>query len=166
MSENAEHENVERYRAFIDALNRKDLDAAGAFVERASYRENCVGFTPGEVGWDEATRSLRRVWDGIPDLSVALVSVAADGDRVLAHGTASGTASGRLYGAPATGKRYEASFFDIVRFGDGKEGGKIVHRVQQADVLGQMRQLYGRPLGLAGLAALFWRLPVNPRPQT
>ena len=153
------HENVERYRAFIDALNRQDLDAAGAFVDRAAYRENCVGFTPGEVGWDEATCSLRRVWDGIPDLSVALTAAAADGDRVLAHGTATGTASGRLYGAPATGKRYEASFFDIVRFGDGG----IVHRVQQADVLGQMRQLYGRPLGLAGLAALFWRLPVEPK---
>ena len=85
--------------------------------------------------------------------------MAADEDRVLAHGTASGTASGRLYGAPATGKRYEASFFDVVRFVDGR----IVHRVQQADVLGQMRQLYGRPLGLAGLAALFWRLPVAPK---
>lgn len=145
---------VERYRAFIGALNRQDLDAAGAFVDRASYRENCVGFTPGEVEWDETARSLRRVWDGIPDLSVTLVAVAADGDRVLAHGTASGTATGRLYGAPATGKRYEASFFDVVRFDDGR----IVHRVQQADVLGQMRQLYGRPLGLAGLAALFWRL--------
>ena len=152
-------ETVDRYRAFIDALNRQDLDAADAFVDRATYRENCVGFTPGEVGWDEATRSLRRVWDGIPDLSVALASVAADEDRVLAHGTASGTASGRLYGAPATGKRYEASFFDVVRFVDGR----IVHRVQQADVLGQMRQLYGRPLGLAGLAALFWRLPVAPK---
>ena len=150
-------EHVERYRAFIDALNRQDLDAAGAFVDRTAYRENCVGFTPGEVEWDEATRSLRRVWDGIPDLSVELAAVAFEGDRVLAHGTASGTATGRLYGAPATGRHYEASFFDIVRFVDGR----IVHRVQQADVLGQMRQLYGRPLGLAGLAALFWRLPTG-----
>ena len=49
-------ETVDRYRAFIDALNRQDLDAADAFVDRATYRENCVGFTPGEVGWDEATR--------------------------------------------------------------------------------------------------------------
>jgi predicted ester cyclase len=149
-------EQVERYRAFIDALNRQDLDAAGALVDRASYRENCVGFTPGEVGWDEAAASLRKVWQGIPDLSVALGPVAADGDRVLAHGVARGTALGRLYGAPATKRSYEASFFDVVRFaGDGL----IAHRIQQADVLGQMRQLYGRPLGLAGLAALFWRLP-------
>ena len=149
--------NAERYRAFIEALNRRDLDAAGDCVDRASYLENCVGFTPGEVGWEEAVRSLGKVWLGIPDLSVELEVVAADGDRVLAHGLARGTASGRLYGAPATNKSYEASFFDVVRFRDGV----IVHRVQQADVLGQMRQLYGRPLGLAGLAALFWRLPVK-----
>jgi hypothetical protein len=31
--------------------------------------------------------------------------------------------------------------------------------VQQADVLGQMRQLYGRAFGLLGLGALLWRLP-------
>ncbi len=34
----------------------------------------------------------------------------------------------------------------------------IVERVQQADILGQMRQLYGKGLGLAGLAAMLWRL--------
>jgi hypothetical protein len=35
----------------------------------------------------------------------------------------------------------------------------IVERVQQADVLGQMRQLYGRGLGAVGLSATVWRLP-------
>lgn len=35
----------------------------------------------------------------------------------------------------------------------------IVERVQQADVLGQMRQLYGRAFGLVGLGALLRRLP-------
>ena len=35
----------------------------------------------------------------------------------------------------------------------------IVERGQQADVLGQMRQLYGRGLGAVGLSATVWRLP-------
>jgi hypothetical protein len=66
-----------------------------------------------------------------------------------------GTNTGRLYGVPATRRRYEASFFDWVAVEDGL----IVERVQQADVLGQMRQIYGKAFGVVGLAALLFRLP-------
>jgi hypothetical protein len=79
--------------------------------------------------------------------------IAADGDVALAHGTVRGTATGRLYGAPATERSFEARFFDYVRV----ENSQIVERVQQADVLGQMRQFYGKALGLLGLDAMFLR---------
>jgi hypothetical protein len=71
--------------------------------------------------------------------------------------TAAETSHGRLYGASATHRRYRASYFDRVRITDGL----IVERVQQADVLGQMRQLYGRGLGAVGLSAMLWRLPAG-----
>jgi len=142
------------YHGFIGAVNRQDLDEAAKFVDPARYRENCVGFTRGFVDWEQAKESVRRVWKGLPDLRVELAQVMADGDVVLAHGTARGTATGRLYGAPATKRSFEASFFDYVRVQDGL----IIERVQQADVLGQMRQLYGKALGLAGLDAMFLRL--------
>lgn len=83
-----------------------------------------------------------------------LHEVLGDGNTALAPGTVSGTATGRLYGAPATKRSYQASFFDYVRVHDGR----IVLRVQQADIVGQMRQLYGKGLGLAGLGAMFLRL--------
>jgi predicted ester cyclase len=73
---------------------------------------------------------------------------------VLARGTVSGTATGRLYGAPATKRSYQASYFDYVRV----QNARIVERIQQADILGQMRQLYGKGLGLIGLDAMFLRL--------
>ena len=38
------------------------------------------------------------------------------------------------------------------------DNGQIIERVQQADVLAQMRQLYGKALGLIGLDAMFLRL--------
>jgi hypothetical protein len=38
------------------------------------------------------------------------------------------------------------------------QDGLIVERVQQADILGQMRQLYGKGRGLIGLDAMFLRL--------
>ena len=145
---------AEVYRGFIDAVNQQDLDRAAQFVDAAHYRENCVGFTRGFVGWEEAKNSVRQVWKGLPDLKVELSHVLADGDVAIAQGTVRGTATGRLYGAPATRRSFEASFFDYVRVDDGK----IIERVQQADVLGQMRQLYGKALGLIGLDAMFLRL--------
>jgi len=142
------------YRGFIDAVNRQDLDAADQCVDGSRYRENCIGFTQGFVDWEQSKASIRRVWEGLPDLRAALPHIMADGDIVLAHGTVRGTATGRLYGAPATKRRYEANCFDYVRIDDGR----IVERIQQADVLSQMRQLYGKAVGLVGLGAMFWRL--------
>jgi predicted ester cyclase len=142
------------YRAFMEAVNRKDLEAAEPLVDRERYRENCVGFTHGFVGWQAAKDSIRQVWRGLPDLRVDLHEVLFDGGVALARGTVRGTATGRLYGAPATGRPFEASFFDFVRIEDGL----IVERIQQTDVLGQMRQLYGRGLGVVGVGMMLWRL--------
>ena len=142
------------YRSFIEAVNRQDLEAAGRLVDAGRYRENCVGFTRGLVRWEEAKSSIRQVWQGLPNLHVELHDVVATGDVALAHGTARGTATGRLYGAPATKRAFEASFFDCVRV----DNGLIVERVQQTDVLGLMRQLYGKAIGVVGLGAMLWRL--------
>jgi predicted ester cyclase len=142
------------YRGFIDAVNSKDLGTADQFVDASRYRENCIGFTGGFVDWEQSKASIRRVWQGLPDLRAELPHIMAQADVVLAHGTVRGTATGRLYGAPATKRRYEANFFDYVRI----DNGRIVERIQQADVLSQMRQLYGKAVGLVGLGAMFWRL--------
>jgi predicted ester cyclase len=145
--------NTDVYTGFLDALNRQDLGAAEKYVDVAAYRENCVGFTPGWVDWPAACASLTPIWKAIPDLHVELHDVAAASDTVLAHGTVGGTAKGRLYGAPATKRAYRASFFDYVRLRDGL----ILERVQQADVLAQMRQAYGRVFGVLGISAMLLR---------
>jgi predicted ester cyclase len=142
------------YREFITAVNDQDLDRAALYVDPARYRENCVGFTHGFVDWEQAKASVERVWKGLPDLHVDLSHIMADGDVAHAHGAVRGTATGRLYGAPATKRVFEASFFDYVHVEDGR----IVERIQQADVLGQMLQLYGKALGVVGLGAMFFRL--------
>jgi len=142
------------YRGFIDALNEKDLGAAGKFVDASRYRENCIGFTRGFVDWEQSRAAIEKVWQGLPDLRVELPHILADDDVALAHGIVRGTALGRLYGAPATKRTCEASFFDFVRVDDGR----IIERIQQADVFGQMRQLYGKTAGLVGLGAMFLRL--------
>ncbi len=142
------------YRIFLDALNDQDLAAAARVVDTDRYRENCVGFTKGFVGWEDAQASLREVWKGLPDLHVDITDLQAGESSAIAHGIVRGTNLGKLYGAPATKKAYEASFFDWVRV----ENGLIVERVQQSDVLGQMRQLYGKIFGVVGLGAMLFRL--------
>lgn len=107
--------NADVYNGFLEALNRQDLSAAEECVDVAAYRENCVGFTPGWVAWPESRASITTIWKAIPDLQVELHDVAETPDAVLARGTVSGTAKGRLYGAPATKRSYQASFFDYVR---------------------------------------------------
>lgn len=146
------------YRRFLDSLNRKDLAAAERCVDVDRYRENCVAFTPGWVSWDLAKASVEAVWKALPDLHVDLHNVATGRDFAVARGTVSGTALGRLYGAPATKRPFRASFFDYIWLEDGL----IVERVQQTDVVGQMRQLYGRALGIAGVSAMLLRQPVQP----
>lgn len=146
--------SVATYRAFLAALNAQDLTAAGALVDQDRYEENCVGFTPGFVSWPAATASLQKVWAGIPDLRVDLVDVFGDERTVLARGTAGGTNTGRLYGVPPTRRSYQVAFFDSCVF----ERGRIVRRVQQADITTQMRQLYGRALGSLGLLSSIVRV--------
>ena len=90
---------------------------------------------------------------GLPDLRVTLTDVQGDGGSAIAHGTVTGTNTGRLFGAPRDGAALRGDF-DWVRL----DGGLIAERVRQSDVLGQMRQLYGRVFGLVGLGALLWRL--------
>ena len=141
------------YRRFLDALNRQDLTEAETCVDPNRYRENCVGFTDGYVNWTDAKTSVQTLWKGLPDLHVELHDLATGPDFAIARGTVSGTALGRLYGAPATKHHYEASYFDYVRL----DQGQIIERIQQADILGQMRQLYGRVLGVAGVSAMLLR---------
>jgi predicted ester cyclase len=124
MTAGIEPENVPAayvYRGFIDALNNADLGRAECFVDAKRYRENCVGFTHGFVDWEQSKASIRQVWKGLPDLHAELPHIIAEGNVVLAHGTVRGTATGRLYGAPATRRSYQANFFDYARVEEGAD---------------------------------------------
>ena len=131
-------ENKRVYARYIELLNAQDFDALDEVVDPERYREICVGFTPGWVDLPEAVTSLQKVVVGIPDLHARIEDVASDGDRVYARLTVTGTNSGRFFGAPPTGRSYEASMFDYARIEDGR----IVERIQQSDTLSQLTQMY------------------------
>ena len=152
-------ENKRVYTRYIEILNAQDFGALPEVVDPERYREICVGFTPGWVDLEEAITSLKKVVVGIPNLHAHIEDVAADGDKVYARLTVTGTNAGRFFGAPPTGRSYEASMFDYARL----ENGRIVERIQQSDTLSQLRQMYAGAAkktavagaGLLGAAALF-----------
>ena len=132
-------ENKRVYARYIELLNAQDFAALPEVVDAERYREICVGFTPGWVGLPEAVTSLEKVVGGIPDLNARIDDLAAEGDRVYARLTVTGTNTGRFFGAPPTGRPYEVNMFDYARLEDGR----IVERVQQSDTLSQLAQMYG-----------------------
>ena len=142
-------QNKQTYRRYIELLNEQDFDALPEVVDPERYREICVGFTPGWVNLTDAVSSLRQVLGGIPDLNARIEDCVAEGDKVYARLTVSGTNSGRFYGVPATNSAYEVSMFDYATIEDGK----IVERIQQSDTLSQMRQMYAGAAKRAGILA-------------
>ena len=142
-------ENKRVYERYIDLLNAQDFGGLPEVVDPERYREICVGFTPGWVGLPEAVASLEKVLVGIPDLNARIDDLVSEGDKVYARLTVTGTNTGRFFGAPPTGRPYEASMFDYARIEDGR----IVERIQQSDTLSQLAQMYGGAARKAGLAA-------------
>lgn len=142
-------ENKRVYTRYIEILNTQDFDALPEVVDPERYREICVGFTPGWVGLPEAVASLKRVLVGIPDLNARIDDCVAEGDKVYARLTVTGTNSGRFFGAPPTRRSYEVSMFDYARLEDGR----IVERIQQSDTLSQLRQMYAAAAKKAAVAA-------------
>jgi predicted ester cyclase len=142
-------ENKRVYARYIELLNAQDFGALDEVVDPARYREICVGFTPGWVDLPDAVASLRRVVGGIPDLNARIDDLVGEDDKVYARLTVTGTNTGRFFGAPPTGRRFEVSMFDYAKLEDGR----IVERMQQSDTLSQFRQMYSGAAKKGAVAA-------------
>lgn len=141
-------ENKAIYRKYIDLLNAQNLTALPEVVDVETYQEVCVGAAPGWMNYDEAISSVKKIYPALPDLHVEIEDIAAEDDRVYARCTVTGTNSGKFFGLPPTHRKAKVSMFDYAKIKDGK----IVERFQQADNLGQMAQLFGPWLKIAGVA--------------
>ena len=143
-------QNKRVYERYIELLNAQDFGALDEVVDPERYREICVGFTPGWVNLEDAISAYKRIPVGIPDLHVRIDDLAAEGDRVYARLTLTGTNTGRFFGVSPTGRPYEVNMFDYARLEDSR----IVERVQQSDTLSQLGQMYGGAAKKAAAAGL------------
>lgn len=113
-------ENRRVYARCVRLLSAQDFAALPEVVDPGRYREICVGFTPGWVDLPEAVASLEKVVGGITDLNARIDDLVSEDDEVYTRLTVTGTNTGRFFGAPPTGRRYEASMFDYARLEDGR----------------------------------------------
>ena len=150
------------FTQFIQLLNEQRLDYLSEVVNPQRYHEQCIGYAPGWMNLEEAKQNLRKVHQGIPDLHARIETMTAEGNTVTARMTLTGTHLGSLFGVPATGRFFQVSGFDTVDIEDGK----IVRRIQQADLAGQVSQLFAPWLkgmgvllgaGVLGLGVALWR---------
>ena len=102
--------------------------------------EHQRGLKPGIEGAKETIRTLHE-W--FSDFELKIVEIAATDDRVWIVNRATGVNTGSVLGRPPTGKRFEITVIDVLRFA----GGRLVEHWGVPDQLGLLMQLglFGRP---------------------
>ncbi|HKZ86047.1 MAG TPA: ester cyclase [Anaerolineae bacterium] len=128
-------ENKGIVRRYQDALNRNDLDALDEVVAADIRMPDILpGFPQGIEG---AKQIQRLTVAGVPDWRVTIVDLIAEGDRVAARITMTGTQTGEFFGIPPSGRTFRITGIYIARIANGK----IVEHRGVEDALGLMRQL-------------------------
>jgi steroid delta-isomerase-like uncharacterized protein len=83
------------------------------FVEHEEF----PGITPDRAGVKQFFTMLRAAY---PDIRMTAEDLIAEGDKVVARISITGTHQGEFMGVPATGKQITVPAVDIVQFRDGK----------------------------------------------
>jgi steroid delta-isomerase-like uncharacterized protein len=96
------------------------------------------GQKPGREGLKQAVLGLRAAF---PDLSVTILDIFAEGDRVVLRDTIRGTHRGTFASIPPTGKPVTVNRIAIFRLADGR----IVENWAQVDMLGLLQQVGAIP---------------------
>ena len=133
-------------RFFEEVVNRGELDAMDRFLapEFISHEELPPGIPSGREGAKQLFSMLRSAF---PDLRATTEDEIAEGDKVVARVTFSGTHQGDFMGVPATGRRVAYAVIDILRIAEGQ----VVEHWAVADMLGLMQQLSGESAGMGAI---------------
>jgi predicted ester cyclase len=120
----------------MELVSTGRLDELDEVVDVAEYREECVGVTPGWIGFEQSKQSYRPILTAFPDQQIIYDEIVAVEDRVFARYHLRATHAGPLFGASPTNRVVEWQACDFVRIA----GGKIVERWFLADLLSVLRQ--------------------------
>ncbi len=102
-----------------------------------TFKRNDPGL-PFEVIGPAGVRQLAdALHPGIPDMTLPIDDVIAEGDKVLVRLRVQGTHGGELMGVPATGKPIDIGVLDLFQFQDGM----LIEHWALLDNLGLLRQI-------------------------
>ena len=128
-------ENKNIVRRYQEIYNSNDLDALGQVVAEDLVSPKIMpGMQPGLEG---AKQVHATTLIGMPDWHTRIDDMIAEGGKVVARITMTGTHTGDFWGIPATGKRVEFTGIYIVRIADGR----IVEHWGEEDGVSLLQQL-------------------------
>lgn len=132
-------ESKELVGRFWKAYGNQDIDGCVALVTQdmalhGSTNQGREGLRAELIYWYEA----------LPDLSLTVEDLIADGDRVAVRVTYSATHTGEVLGVPTTGKNVTWPEIDIFRIEDG-EIGEIGEIWASPDLYALLGQIGGLP---------------------
>ena len=136
MSTDANKDIVLRYQAIYNSNN---LDALREVVAEDFLTPRMMPGMP--HGLEGARRIHQATLLGMPDWHTEIEDLIAEGDKVVARITMTGTHIGDFFGIPATGKKISFSGIYIVRIANGK----IVEHWGEEDSVGLLQQLGAMP---------------------
>ena len=135
-------ENKAVYQGLMEeVINGRRLDQLARFLAPDVVRHGAGGSLHGEAAAARLHQQAAAFLAAFPDLRVAIDDIIAEGDRVAARATMTGTHQGAFMGVPATGRSIRVQAIDIVRIADGR----IVEYWAQGDMLGLLQQLGAIP---------------------
>jgi steroid delta-isomerase-like uncharacterized protein len=126
-------------RFYAEVWNGGNMDTAdeliaGDFVDHAAP----PGVASGLAGAKQVFTLYRTAF---PDLQLSVDDLIAEGDRVVARWSSSGTHQGELMGIPPTGKQVKITGIDLFRF----SGGKLAEHWGVFDQLAMLQQIGAVP---------------------
>jgi steroid delta-isomerase-like uncharacterized protein len=131
----AVEENKAIVRRYQEAYNSNNLEALNDVVAADVLTPKIMpGLPPGIEGAKVVHQTTLR---GMPDFHTAIDDLIAEGDKVVARVTMTGTHTGDFWGMPATGRRVKFTGIYVVRIA----GGKIVEHWGEEDGVGLLQQL-------------------------
>lgn len=139
MSTAEELSNKATFRRFHEAANTGDVDHLAKTIDEI-VAPDAVIRTPLPLD-ATGTELLKRVWAMLfrvyPDLHLTVEDLIAEGDKVVARNTVTGTHRGEFMGVGPTGKSVTYNEIFIFRFADGR----VVETWGVVDVYAQMKQI-------------------------
>lgn len=124
-------------RIYEELWDGRKLEVADEVISAEGYVNYDTGLVPVPGGPEDMKQTVKMVTAAFPDNRHKIEDMMAEGDKVMARVTLTGTNDGPFMGMPPTGKEIEVSEIHIYRLKDGKA---IEHRVGRDD-LGAMRQI-------------------------